>query len=1174
MFSFKLPFQPAASTDPVPMGLFAAKSVGSEPGLVVIDPKQGHVVYWDNIANASSFLPGQGSTGIQGFVPGMLGGETITAVTSAEPAGYILTFSHGRVAHLSVKDPLGRPNITVQFLRKRGGVHGGGIFDSIRGLVGRDRRQPVAAIRPGKANKGRRDILIITETGSLEQWSTDLAGGDSLSFETSVREGVLGALRLDTPDLDTHDPRLTILDLAIVEGVVQGDEVVSNHNAAPYSILLLTGMVLQDGTRLHLVEGQISEAGFHLHVVHPITSYRAPSELRQKWHPRLCVPKPGEVAFVIFETAVVVFSLAKLEATPSSQLLMEGQRFPEPFEDCIRFQREADYRILGVGPEDAKRQIDGPSCAMAIQGFGIIRIVSTPPSPASEEPQLLRLTLKSKMEQAVFFGTIGHNPLDLAGAGQQQHSIEEIEEAAMSISQEILNSTSKYIPAASPSIDHHLKLRAKALHDLSLHIQQCYTPLPRNLKWKLLSEAEKLAAARAMWKVQEEIMKRKPKDREETYWEQVLFFMPPKYRTPPEEDKGERDMVRLWLTKDVDRTLDMIRWLFNAHHFVQEDNWLSEDQILENKRESSELWTAGTGAVYKFREDNAPFYGLEDEVFSRHQGVLQVGWKDLPQLWMLNVDLVIDGRSLLETIIQTVKERWQGCLSQGPDSAERRAVLHMAHILPKQFDLFRRLFFERCSWRLENEAKLQGYDRKTRMNQAADSCRQYFYEIAALELVQEAIQLAERWEDMEALVELNAEAEIQAVRQSKDGSQASTTTERKKLEQAIKTNRQRTDSYFEMYGEDWANAHFNQMVLQGQLGSLLVEGQTNDKKRPYLTQFLRKGSGFRKISWINDVLCEKDFGHAAKNLDSVAMTQHDDAWARKTSACMAKLAHLSTVSEAPRQSNQELAKETKRFDDQVALLHLQERLRHHVLLSIGPVIDDVGALQVAMEVLGHRVVGRGNCQALKRLLRDGLVLLIQNKAMSAEQLVDIFTLIDPHDYDIEEADGPAVFGHEFWLALESIRLGNVKLAHSEALFRLVWRRAMIRDDWTLLNETADKGDDEVTWAIKQSSLFCTLQRYYEKVDQKPEEAGAIKLFSPAQIADADIFPKSLRKRYRENELESVQHDLQTENDLLKTYIEKGRLDSHYGGLLKMAQTEVSSERGGANGDKVNGTILE
>jgi nuclear pore complex protein Nup133 len=1165
LFSFKLPFPPCEPTEPLPLGTFAAKAIGSEPGLVVVTPKKGRIVYWETITNASTWLPGQTSTGLQGSVPGMFSGETIKDITSAEPAGFILTFSHGRIAHLTVKDQLGRPAIGVQFLRKGGGANNAGFFGSLRNIVGGDRRESVAAVRSGATTKGQRDVVIVTEQGEVEYWSTHLNVGDSLRFELSLREDLLEALKHNLPDNPKPHLHFKVLDFVLGECSAKSKELTQLNGPPSYPILLLASLTQDKMSSFYIIEAHVSAIGSSITVVHPISCYKPSISDLIRSKPQLCVPKPGQAAFVVFETTIVIFSLAKAEESPSSQLLMEGQRLPEPFQDCIRYQNETIYRVLESASEDKELQDKTSSCVLAVQGFGIIRVASIASAHSGEEAEEARITLKSRIEQAIFYGTIRQNPLDLNSGPREPYSAAEIEEAALSISHEILSSTSKYIPKASPSLDHHFKLRAKALEDLSLHIQKHYGPLPRVLKWKLLWSAEKLAAAQAMWKIQEDIMKRKPKDRKETYWEQLLFFMDSQYRTDADKSKGETDWVRLFLTKDVYRIEFLLGWLNEGHKEVKEDNFLSEIEMVENIRESSDLWVAGLEAAYRFREDNAPLYGLEDEIFDTQHSILKSGYKDLPEAWTLEAKTVRMGQLLLELVSDTTHEWWTLTKSGDAGKPSRKTVVHMAHAMPKQLDLFQRMFAERYTWLMEQDHEENPKyleQAKKMMTWGYQNRRDYFHKIARLGLVQEAIGLAEHWKDMKALVELDVEARRQIVQRMEHGPEPSE-RDLTKLEHDLESLDRRIESYFEKYGSDWAKAHFNKMVIDGKLGTLLDEAQTDEKKQPFVTGFLRKTPGYHKISWINDVIGEEDFHRAAKTLESLATKKVDDLWTKKTELCLAKLARIASTEKEGKSTTKDWGFSTKKFDNRLALLDLQTRIQAHILPSIGPVIDDTGARQVALEMFGKHIVGDKKYPALRALLNDGLALLLSRRAVPPERLVDILTLMDPVLYNGHGEDDPQILGHEFWLALQVLQLGEVNPSLSEGLSHLIWRRAMIRDDWILLNDTTDKNDEQVTAEMTQTSLFRTLLDYYDHVHHHHHhaaDASTIKLLAPSQLLDAsDVFPASLRKRFRENEVDLVLRDLQAENEVLKKYVEKGQLELHYGGLVKMAQAQVRDE---------------
>jgi nuclear pore complex protein Nup133 len=95
-----LSFIQTSESDPLPLATFTARAANGEPGLLVVSARWGSVVYWDTITSASTITPGRSTNGVQGSVPS-LGGESVKDLINAEPSGFILAFSHGRVAHVS-----------------------------------------------------------------------------------------------------------------------------------------------------------------------------------------------------------------------------------------------------------------------------------------------------------------------------------------------------------------------------------------------------------------------------------------------------------------------------------------------------------------------------------------------------------------------------------------------------------------------------------------------------------------------------------------------------------------------------------------------------------------------------------------------------------------------------------------------------------------------------------------------------------------------------------------------------------------------------------------------------------------------------------------------------------------------------------------------------------------
>jgi nuclear pore complex protein Nup133 len=1121
----------------------------------VVTPGKGKITYWESITNASSFVPGQTSSGVQGSIPGMLAGETVSEIINAEPAGFILTFSHGRVAHLTTRDQMGRPGIGIQFLRRQN-LGNNGLFGSIRNVFGGDRRKGIPIVRAGHSTKGQRDIIVATEDGSLEFWSVNLGVGNSMTQEVSIKEDLLDGLKHNLPDEAPSNFQFKVLDFNIGVSSSQAQGLVQHGDDPGTPVVLLTALSYQRTMTYYIVELIVSANSANsakVQVVHHVKCYNAPLEENGRWRPKLCLPKPYQTAFILFETAVVLYSVVKVEESPSSQLLMERHALPDPFQDCIKFQDDAIYRILGYAAEDSEGVNKHAACVFAVQGFGNVRITSLAPPGPVDDPEESMITLKSKIEQAVFFGTIRHNPLDLTSTSGQQVSQDEVEEAALDISNEILGSTSKYLPQMMPSLDQQMRLRAKALEDLTLHIQKHYTPLSRAVKWKLLWNAEKLAAAQAMWKVQEEIQKRQPKERDFCIMEYVLTAIHEKNKTKPESAKGEKDRVRHWLIHDPARVEHFLAWLGNAFNELKKEDIAEPSLIADYRCEANDLWVALYDTAFKFREDNAPVYGLGDEVLQ--DGVLTTGYADLPQFWTSSEEPLQWGQVMVRDTCRFLEKWWNISGSDNGDAPPRKALVHLAQRLPEQVELISRLLTEEAVRMRETSDESGNQTKQSIETKKTTNLRYLIRAISPYNNMPNAIKITEKLGDTSLLVRLN----LDYIKQVIDEAQAKphrTSADLERMEAKVFEIQNHAEIYFDMFGDKWARSHFQRMVYDGDLGAMLAEVQEDEKKQPYLTKYLRGNRKYGKISWINDVVGGRDYLAAAKTLDWVAESQETILWNKRTETCLAKLANLAALEEDGKTLNAPERQNIAPLDNAISIMDIQEALYAHVAPVTRNAIDVTAAHEIALDTFGKRVVGSKPSQ--RKLLKDGLGTLLQKQVMRPEMLVDTLTLMDPFETELGRDEDPGILGHEFSLALTVVEAmpasGPEASSLKEALQPLIWRRAMIRDDWGVLNETASKSDEQVESAMTHSALFNALLQCAEVglSSDKP----APRVWSPSEILEADVFPEILQARFRENERERVQIDLEAEQERLRVFVEKGRLQVHFEGLISAARDRV------------------
>jgi nuclear pore complex protein Nup133 len=692
-----------------------------------------------------------------------------------------------------------------------------------------------------------------------------------------------------------------------------------------------------------------------------------------------------------------------------------------------------------------------------------------------------------------------------------------------------------------------------------------------------------------LWKTQEDIQRRHQGEGTKrdfrTYLQFVLFIMPDDKQTYPEASKGETDSVRHWLTYDPPNIHYLVGALAETTQNIDPHGVVDPSQTIDYHCEAIDLWCAVYDAALTFRENNATNYGLPDEIFQN--SVLQSAYPDGPEIWTsdkracrVGIKFVAWNCEVLEKywVIDAAKpmeESWPLTEEGDPYGAPSRALLlELTRRLPDQVEISLRLNCEHDvqdthdmyaktddpKKRAKNLALIKATSRARR--------RDILTEISKYNM-SGAIAIAETVADPGLLVTLNIDHIKQLIAEG-----VAHPDQLEAFNSKILDVQNRTETYFDRFGNGWAFAHFSRMIDDGDLGVLLTEVQeAPETKQSYLTWYFKKcmklGHPVGKVSWINDVLGEQNFHRAGKTLEAVATEEERDVWSKKTELSLAKLASLATAeaTSAPAAILQTNADFIGKLDDAIKLIDIQDQIFTQVQVKIGPTIDTKASQDLAVKEFGARVVDKH--PASKKLLKQGLDLLLTKQTLTPQQLVDVLTLMDPDYFAGNVDDDPNVFGHEFYLSLRVIDLAPdnaMDHAEKQRYRRTVWRRAMIRDDWIILNETSSKDDHQVQGEMEQSSLYRTLFELFEHAHKS--NATAPTLYSPQQILDAEVV--SNENKHIEKKLEK---ELNEEQNRLRGFVEQGRLEMHFGGLLTTAERRLRS-KANHQGDKVAEEVLK
>jgi nuclear pore complex protein Nup133 len=1050
--SLSLPFNLRAS-DPLPLGSIVRNGPTNDFGVVAVAPSTGKIAFWENIDNAEARnLYPQRHQGAEGSVK-LYSGETITDVVDIEHAGFILIASSGRLAHMTLRDSQGRPSITTTILSAPNSSNGG--FFSFKGLLGGAIRKSIASVkaRPSES-KGQMEVITVTRTGTFQQWDLSWSGQHNFIREVDAQAEITSAVQSDASPESRNLQEVQVLDFAILE---------QQHSQETVGLLVLVASSGPESLDYSLLEVDLSSTGTTVSRAIPLRNFHQ-SLLPQEPTGKLLLPHPGHTAYVQFPGAICVASLAQPEESPNNQLLLDAGRSTLPFQDTVYFRENmregVDVVFSGHASENEHRRDKRATALIFVQEFGVVQISAQAPRHDSNDEDTHRVTARSKLEQATFFSTGPGNLLDFSVKSRFSFPDDEIAQAALDISSGILSSSYDYLDKVTSSMDDQFQKRASALRTLISHLRSDYPPLSFETKWRLLGQAEKLAAAHKLWLWYQE----KQQDQQahpESYPDNILMgdiikALNERYKTPIQADLGETDYIRQFFLKDVDSVHVLIPWgWFFLRAFYIKDGAKEQPPIMQRLSEGTDVMLVALETAFEFRKANVESYDLDSE--SLEDGILKPGhgYDLLPHFWTSSHNIVSSIRSLVDVgrnlAVSNFEEGYQECLAQkiGKDNPRLVKVGCQTHI-------------ERFQWALEQSEEKQREMGRSLKNEWNTNVRpSHIMGLMEIGLATDGMKLAEQYRDMPTLVNL--------VWDETNWLESEKATTRSKMEQAestVKLNRikERISRYFEIYGDAWADAFYSKYIQENQAGQLFTKEYLN---QPSLTKFLRAEPSRARLRWINEVSGEKNYEAAAAALYEAATKQETNSWCQRVELSMAKLAMLckkekkDTPSQPPVAEPREKTKAERNRDHrfsstlhQLEYAKIQEQVYERLLPIITGALDDESAVELLMTEFGQgRLRDR---PAHQSILKEGFENLIHHKVIDPALMVDILTLMDSDD-----PEAPSLLDSNEYLCAMRVLIINWHDIHRttrEGLLKLVWKRLCIKDNWAEINQTKDISD--------------------------------------------------------------------------------------------------------------------
>lgn len=1120
---FDIP-QASSFDDPLPFGALVTNGASPSTGLLVVSAT-GRMVFWESIDSAESLgLFKQKNTGVEGSLAGLFSGETAVGITNADHAGFIITLSSGRVAHVNLRDAQGKPKISSQFLRSNDAAQSGGLLGGLKSVLGVGAwKRDIAAVRTRPlGSRGQMQVIAATENAQVQVW--DLAWSGQSSFNCSIDFRPLLQKELVDVDREGHATEVKVLDMAVLPSRARGDEVGILGDTPPLSMLLLTQVGGHPDPDYALVEATLAGKSARSDRVVPIKR-NASNQDSGDHEPRLMVPNPGHAAFIVFEDKIVVISVTgEEEDSPEAQLLLESNRTPEVFQDTIFLREDKNLKILGLGEEEGVEKSGTSSGAIFVKGLGLVRLTAYEPT-VSMRP---RISAKSRIEQAIFYGTMPDNVLDFSHRqGPDEYDEADIAEAAKAVSDEILRSESRFIPALTSTLDDQLSIRQKALRALITHLRKNYPSLSRQTAWSLMQDAEKMAAVQALWTRYDydvqRVSKRSPRP---TWLPHVISAIHLIKKRLAEHDYKEGDMVRNWFVHHADE-IDDLRYqsmlmIMKLHDLGRYKDYLNQCS------EADELLFACYETAFKFRSDNCELYGFDPTLFV--DGVLEDGqYEGFVESWLSFASVF----NTFNTYLDKVRDFTINFYERVKD-IERPAAIEeldnyyidkLAADNPRLVDILCCCYRERIGWLSNQPTEAQRRTAEQIREQFAKARHHHFRELARLGQSGAGISIAEKFRDFSDLAVLVME-EYNYLTEMIEGGFTDVTgvkllqSEFDAAKEKLENLNKKTIKYFKVFGKEWSTAFFDYHVGKGNSYMLLKDAELYQEP---LTQYLRASRRRAKLGWINEVLQEKSFPEAQKALTHLAKERETNLWNKKVELSIGKLAALAMEEEGGSKTSTDTLKQTLcDTEDELTITRIQDALYGHIRPLLWQAVDREAEVQFVSDIHAQTVK---RLPALHQVVYLAIENLVNHRVLSTEQLLDLLTLMDSVSHDESDTD---IEGTEFHLALQVLKAAKQIMDEHrwETAFKVVWQRLLTQDDWAAINSTSRKSDALIKEQVRSSKLCQTMamalkdgefdRHHFALSHSKDETANTAShsLYSPYPRTSLPRTHRRPRRRYR------------------------------------------------------------
>ncbi|KAI0374941.1 hypothetical protein BV20DRAFT_934524 [Pilatotrama ljubarskyi] len=281
-------------------------------------------------------------------------------------------------------------------------------------------------------------------------------------------------------------------------------------------------------------------------------------------------------------------------------------------------------------------------------------------------------------------------------------------------------------------------------------------------------------------------------------------------------------------------------------------------------------------------------------------------------------------------------------------------------------------------------------------------------------------------------------------------------------------NAARIENYIQKFKEAFTTELYQWYIEHGELRTMFAQSHSE-----YLDTFFAEHP-HPGISWIHDL------GRGRYALASQALlTEAEHApelVSKHLMLSIGKLSHLAQLHEGTKTINQDVL---DAFHDGLDFVSVHETLIEDLKSALASVRGRQ-SLETQVETIAQKKAANlSNRRALYNVFKFLVRQLLQGKALSVEDMAELLSLKDNY----ERVEDYATALH--LLARAEVNHQNIPSSRRLSVFRNVWRRIYIHDDWNMIRQTTGVSDEELNQRLRSTALYAALQAVAPK-RQRPE----------------------------------------------------------------------------------------